>query len=494
MLDLAVRDAVVYDGFSGEPVEADIGVTGGVICEIGTVGPARRELVAAGAAAAPGFIDAHSHDDMELHRHPDNRAKLRQGVTTVVCGNCGFSAFPHSPAADLWATSCSDFLSVCGPWNDCRGYRHALAEHGTGTNVAAFVGHNSILRSLRGPGPAPLSRLQRVAVLDEVRRAMDAGALGVSTGLIYEPGRHAGAEDLTALVAAVADYGGLHSTHLRDEASGLAGSVAEVLGIARETGAGVQISHLKAIGPSNWGTVGESLRLIEAAHADGVDVAFDVYPYTAGSGPLRAYFDPDDMDAARAALVQVIRCEDYPDYTGRRLVEVAEAEGLDLEELLRRIVTAPYAARTLCVIFEIDETDMVQVLTHPLAMIGSDGIPQDGGVPHPRLLGAFPRVLGHYSRDAGLLRLAEAIAKMTSVPAQRFGLRDRGVIAVGAAADIVVFDPGRIGDTGDYARRSDPAGVRYVVVNGSVAVTPEGCTGERSGRFLARARRESSTG
>ena len=490
MLDLAIRDAVIYDGLGGPPVEGDIGVADGTVCAVGAVGRARRELVAAGAAAAPGFIDSHSHDDMELHRRPDNAAKLRQGVTTVVCGCCGFSAFPHAPSVSRDALADAsdphDFLAVDGPWSDYPGYQRTLAGHGIGTNMAAFVGHNTICRHLHGTGPKPHTKRQIAAVAGQVSRAMDAGALGVSTGLIYDPGRYATTEALISVVAAAADHDGLHSIHLRDEAAGLAESVAEAVDISRETGAGLQISHLKAIGPRNWGTVGEALDLIDTARSDGLDVAFDVYPYMAGSGPIQAYFDPDDIDVERAALVQVIRCDDFPRYEGRRLTALAASEQLGLAELTRRIVTAPRAGRTLCVIFEIDEADMVSVLSHPLSMIGSDGIPQDAGVPHPRLHGAFPRVLGHYSRDRGLLSAAAAVRKMTSVPAERFGLRDRGVLAVGAAADIVVFDWDRISDDGDYSRRSHPAGVEWVLVNGTVAVTPTGCTGARAGRVLTR--------
>ena len=479
MHDLVIRGALIEDGSGGPAFEGDIAVEGGFIAALGTVGRSRAEIEADGLVAAPGFIDAHAHDDMELHRNPDNGAKLRQGVTTVVCGSCGFSAFPHAPGQRS-----PDLLEVDGAWQTYSEYLQTLTGHGIATNVASFVGHNTVQRLLPGidseePGVRALAD-----ICDEIRRAMDDGALGVSTGLIYCPGRGVSTAALTRIVAAVADYGGIHSTHIRDEADGLLDAIAEVTSVSQETGVGLQISHLKVIGEHNWGSLGGALDQIGEARARGVDVAFDVYPYNAGSGPLATYFPPDDIDETRARLVQIIRCRDYPHFEGRRLPDIAREEGATVRALTRKLVTAPQAGETLCIIFEICEDDMLNALSHPLAMIGSDGIPQQEGVPHPRLQGTFPRVLGHYCRDMSVLPRSTAIQKMTSVPAARYRLAGRGMLRPGYAADVVVFDPTTIADRGTYTSRAYPAGIRHVLVNGQHAISEAVPSGVRAGQVL----------
>lgn len=479
MHDLAIRGTLIEDGEGGPAFEGDIAIDGAFIAALGAVGRARAEINAHGLVAAPGFIDAHAHDDMELHRNPDNDSKLRQGVTTVVCGSCGFSAFPHAPGRRS-----PDFLAIEGDWQTYREYRETLTSHGIGTNVAAFVGHNTVQGLLFGldstePGTRALAR-----ICGEIRRAMDDGALGVSTGLIYRPGRHVSVTALRQIVAAVADYRGIHSTHMRDEADGLRDAIDEVTAVSADTGVALQISHLKVIGEHNWGSLDGALDQIGKAQAEGIDIGFDVYPYTAGSGPLATYFEPDDIDETRARLVQIIRCRDYPHLEGRRLVDIAEEQGTTLRDLIRNLVTAPAASETLCIIFEIHEDDMLKALSHPLSMIGSDGIPQEGGVPHPRLQGAFPRLLGYYCRDRSALPRSAAICKMTSVPAARYGLSGRGLLRPGYAADVVVFDPTTIDDQGTYTSRAYPTGIRHVLVNGRLAISDGFPTGARAGQVL----------
>ena len=206
----------------------------------------------------------------------------------------------------------------------------------------------------------------------------------------------------------------------------------------------------------------------------------------AGAGPIEQYFDPDNIDRQRAELVQITRCKDFPSYEGRNLLDISSESGRPVDDITRSIITAPRAAESLCIIFEIDESDMRTVLSHPLAMIGSDGIPQDGGVPHPRLLGTFPRVIGHYSRDEGLFDLTTAVTKMTGCPADRYGLSERGRIQLGTYADIVVFDHSTIADNGSYQQRRQPEGIKWVLVNGRPAVTPSGLTHSNSGTVLTR--------
>lgn len=485
--DLTIRGALIEDGSGKESFYGDVAVDGEYIADVGvagSVGAARSEIDAEGLVVAPGFVDAHTHDDMELHCNPDNTSKIRQGVTTVICGSCGFSAFPHAPEMVS-----PDFLSTDGPWRTFEEYQEELTSHGIGTNSASFVGHNTVQRLLLGANSTEPSAQDLTRVCDAIRKAMDDGALGVSTGLIYRPGRYISTTALTQIVASVADYGGIHSTHMRDEGDGLLDAITEVVCVSQATGASLQISHLKVIGEHNWGGIGAALEQIDKNRTDGIDIGFDVYPYTAGSGPLATYFSTDDIDINRARLVQIIRCWDYPHFNGRRLADIEREDGLSLHEVIRRLVTAPNADKTLCVIFEIHEDDMLEVLLHPASMVGSDGIPMQAGVPHPRLQGTFPRVLGLYVRDKKVLSQSAAIKKMTSIPATRYGLSGRGLLRPGYSADIVVFDPTTIADRGTFSSRADPVGVCHVFVNGQPALLNGALTGVRAGRVLRREKR-----
>lgn len=481
MIDIAIRNGLIVDGTERPPRLGDVGIAGSRIVEVGEVGDARRDIDVDGLVVAPGFVDAHTHDDMQLRRDPFNREKLLQGVTTVICGNCGFSAFPHRPG-----NTSPDLLSTDGPWDSFDSYAEALRSQGIGPNMATFVGHNTVGRHVDPQVDRRPDRRRRTQIVDRVRRAVDQGALGVSTGLIYEPGRSSVLEDLIEVATAAAETGGLYCTHIRDEGAGLIASVDEAMTIAQESGAGLQISHLKTVGRANWGLVNGALERIDEAHGRGVDVGFDVYPYTAGSGPFEQYFDPDHVDVARLEFVQIVHCPDYPRFEGHRVPAIAAAEGCDPEEVTRRIIAGPRATETVCVIFEIDENEMRTVLAHPRAMIGSDGIPQDGGVPHPRLIGAFPRVLGQYGRDEGLFDLSSAVRKMSSIPADRFRLAGRGRVQPECSADITVFDYSTIADRATYEERNPPAGIEWVFVNGEIAVTPTGLGDTLAGHVLTR--------
>lgn len=481
MIDLAIHNGLVVDGTGTEPFPADVGIDGGRLVAIGEVGAARRDLDATGLVVAPGFVDAHTHDDMQLRRDPYNREKVLQGVTSVICGNCGFSAFPHRPGH-----ASPDLLSTDGPWDSFGTYADALRQQGIGPNMATFVGHNTVGRHVDAQVDRRPGRLERSRIVDAVRRSVDEGALGVSTGLIYEPGRSSVTDDLVEVATAAAQSGGLYCSHIRNEAAHLLDSIDEAFAIAAAAGTGVQISHLKCAGRDNWGVIGDALSKIDAAHAAGVDVGFDVYPYTAGSGPFEQYFDPDALDLARLEIVQIVHCPDFPHFQGRRVPAIAAAAGCTTADIARQIIAAPRATETICVMFEIDDDEMRTVLAHPRAMIGSDGIPQDGGVPHPRLLGAFPRVLGQYGRDEGLFDLTAAVRKMSSVPAQRFGLTDRGRLEVGFWADITVFDHASVNDRATYEQRRSPDGIEWVFVNGEIVVSPDGLGTALPGRVLTR--------
>jgi len=325
----------------------------------------------------------------------------------------------------------------------------------------------------------------RPAMRDHVSRAMEQGACGLSTGLIYTPGKWAGTDEIIALAAAAAQGGGLYATHLRNEGDRLLESVDEAVRIGLESGCRVHISHHKAAGEENWGKVADSLASIDRANAAGADVTLDFYPYTASSGPMVEYVSPETITEEWAAHNLFSSCPPYPSYQGRNVGEVAAAEGLSLDELLRRVFATPAGRQTISIGFGMSEDDLISNIKHPLMMIGSDGIPDLSGLPHPRLFGTFPRVFAQYAREREMISVSEAVRRMTSLPAGRFGLAGRGRLTPGAKADLVVFDPDTIADTATYEHpKREPAGVHSVIVNGTLVYDSGRHTGARPGRLL----------
>ena len=330
--------------------------------------------------------------------------------------------------------------------------------------------------------------------LDRMRRhvalAMEQGACGFSTGLIYRPGRWARTDEVIELTREAAAAGGLYATHMRNEGDHLLAAVDEAIHIGRTAGLPVQISHHKSAGRRNWGRIGESLAKVDAANAAGADVTLDVYPYTAGSGPMAQYFDVDNVDPELAEVIRFASCPAIPEYEGRMAVDIAVDENTSAAAIIEKVLRSPEGDRTVCIQFIIDEVDVEENLRHPLMMVGSDGIPDLKGRPHPRLFGTFPKVLSHYVRDRHILSLPEAVRRMTSLSCDRFGLVDRGRIAEGQFADLVLFDPATVADTATYDDpKREAVGIEAVVVNGAIAFGPKpdgsvGHTGVGAGRFL----------
>jgi N-acyl-D-amino-acid deacylase len=487
--DLAIRDVRILDGTGAPAVEGSVVVEGGHISSVdvvrggvgGGVGAARVEIDGRGLVLAPGFVDTHTHDDAAFLQHPGLEFKVAQGCTSLVIGNCGLSAAPASTGSPLGFL----FSGLAASWDDLDGYRRAAEAVGPACNAMALVGHNTLRwaamrREARAPSAMELGRMR-----DEVTRAMEQGACGLSSGLVYIPGRYSQTDEIVALAAAVAPFGGIYATHVRNEGDHLLDAIEEAISIGREAGVPVHISHHKAAGPRNWGKVGASLALVDEADRGGTPVSLDVYPYTAGSGPMIEYFDLERIDLGLAAVVRLASCPAFPAYEGRRLTDIAEEEGVGLKDLVRRILTAPDGAKTVCIHFIIDEADIETNLRHPRMMIGSDGIPDLAGRPHPRLYGTMPRVLGEYVRNRGVLALEEAVRRMTSLACQRFGLADRGEIRAGWRADLVLFDPDLIADRATYDEPAqEPVGVELVVVNGQVAYDRGRHTGVGAGRVL----------
>jgi N-acyl-D-aspartate/D-glutamate deacylase len=477
---------MLFDGSGAPPRRADVAVRGARIETVGEVpGRGGREIDASGLALAPGFIDVHTHDDFAALIHPDMAFKARGGVTTCVVGNCGFGAAPWREAS-LIARAFHPKAEL-PEWQGYAGYLARLDAEPPSLNVAVLVGHGTLRlaamgNEVRAPTTTELARMEGM-----LREGFEAGALGLSTGLIYEPGRHADTDEIVTLAAVAAEYGGLYTTHMRNEAEGLVESVEEAIEIGERAGVRVQISHHKASGRANWGAVRDSLARIEAARARGARVNADQYPYTAASTVLGAIIGlagrgEGDVEPADVVLASTA---DHPQWEGRSLAELAAEWGVSGREVGQRVLAAEPGATVI--LHSMCEEDVRTVMRHPTTMIGSDGLPTLDGRPHPRLYGSFARVLGRYAREAGLFPLEEAVHRMTGLPARVFGLVDRGLVREGACADLVVFDPERVIDRGTFEDPNQyPEGIPHVIVNGVQVVRDAVHTGARPGLTLRR--------
>jgi N-acyl-D-amino-acid deacylase len=483
--DLLIRDGLVLDGTGAPGRWADVAVRGERVVAVGDLAAWRGHevMAASGLAVAPGFIDVHTHDDRAVLDDPALAPKVSQGVTSVIVGLCGLSLAPRptlalepwpSPFSLLGAGTAYSFPSMAA-------YMVRLRAAPPSVNVGVLVGH----ANLRA---CTMADLARPATADEVARmrplaeeAFAAGALGLSSGLAYDAGRHATTDEVTALAAVAGTHGGLYVTHLRDEGDRVVEAVAEALAIGREAGCGVVISHHKCLFRPNWGRTVETLAAIDAARAH-QSVALDVYPYTASSTVL----SPDK--AARADRVIVAWSDTLPEAAGRDLDALADEWSCGREAAAERLM--PGGA----VYFNMDEADLRRVMRHPCCAIGSDGVPSHPH-PHPRLWGTFPRVLGRYVREERVLGLEEAVHKMTGLPATQFGLADRGTIRPGAFADLAIFDPATIADVATFEAPLRPAtGIRRVLVNGATVFAEGRAIHRPAGHVLARAGRDQAKG
>ena len=503
-LSVILAGGSVYSGADSQPVITDIGITGNTISVIGDLSghDADLRVDVTGLAVAPGFIDIHSHavrdePDEGIFRWPDAENLIRQGVTTVVGGPDGGSPLPVS-----------DTLA-------------AIEASPASVNFATLVGHGSVRSLIIGEDDRPPTEEELQRMRAEVATAMQAGAFGLSSGLIYPPGRFATTEEVIELAKVAAEYGGVYISHMRQEGLDLLKSVAETIRIGEEGGLPTQLTHHKVVGAPMWGKSVDTLAMVDAAIERGVDVSIDQYPYTASSTNLTILFPGWSLDGGREALLErladpeqrhkaqqqiVYRIE--TDRGGNDPANVALANcphdtslnGLNLSQVLRqqeRDVTMENAADLLMELVEagncsavfhaINEEDVRRIMQHPVTMVSSDGgieAPTER-VPHPRNYGTFARVLGHYVRGQGVLPLHTAIHKMSRLPAERIGLGDRGRIEVGAIADILVFDPDTVIDNATF---EDPhqyaSGAHHVFVSGEAVLLDETMTGARPGQVL----------
>lgn len=499
--DLLIRNAHVVDGAGAPWFAGDVAVRSGRIVAVGKslAGTARDILDARRLTLAPGFIDIHSHGVRGIFENPAAENLIRQGVTTIIEGPDGSSPFPLPPFfAKLGAT------------------RFAV-------NFGLLVGHGTIRQQVlktenRQATPEELDRMK--ALVDQ---AMRDGAFGLSTGLFYVPGNFAGAEEVIELAKVAARYGGVHISHMRDEAAGVLASVQETIRIGEEAGLPTQVTHHKIIGKKNWGRSADTLKLIHAARARGVDVTIDAYPYTASSTGTGALFPqwslsggpkalaerltaPDQRARIKAEIVRRIiedrgagdpknvvlaSCSFDPSLAGKSLADVTRARGFapTPENAADAAIDIQLKGGCSAIYHAISEEDVERILSDPLTMVASDGgIPVFGrDAPHPRNYGTFARVLGRYVRERNLMPLEEAVRKMTSLPAQRIGLLDRGLIRPGMAADLVLFDPALVADKAEFLKPHQYAeGVRSVWVNGVPALLDGKMTGKLPGQVLRR--------
>ncbi|ARV19930.1 D-aminoacylase [Curvibacter sp. AEP1-3] len=421
---------------------------------------------------APGFIDVHTHDDAAVLDDPNMLPKLSQGITTVIVGNCGISLAPivtQTPNAPLSLLGRLQFRH--GSMSD---YALAVNTAKPAVNVAALMGHTALRMRHMSDLRQPATEAERVAMSVDMQEAMDAGALGLSSGIFYNEAYAADVDELVAVASVAARNGGVYATHIRDELAGILPALQEAAQTAKHAGLPLVISHHKCAGPANWGRTRETLPLIEQLAME-QEIGIDVYPYTAGSTVLREDLVDGIID------ILITGSQPYPGMGGRYLADIAREWGVSQQEAAVRL--KPGGA---CY-FQMREDDVERVITHPLSMIGSDGLPHDER-PHPRLWGAFPRVLASYWREKGLLQLEEAIHKMTGLSARRFRLGERGVLDAGRIADVVVFDPGHVRDLATFEHpKQFSEGIEQVWVNGVLSYTSSGRgTGVRAGRFVRR--------
>lgn len=530
--ELVIKGGRVLDGTGSLWFNRDIGIANGKIKRLGYI-PAEGSKVidAKGLMVAPGFIDLHNHADHSILAFPDASNYLMQGVTTSVAGNCGLSMAPLNPAYfELLKTYLSPFLKkdfdYGWDWQSTDEFYQKVEARGTAMNLAPLVGQGTIrlaVMGFRSGRPTTEEMLQMKKLLSQ---ALDDGAFGMSSGLIYPPGSYSSTEELIELASVLSNYGAIYTTHIRNEGDSLIESIDEAIQIASENNIPLEISHHKVAGMTNYGKVHGALKIMAQARQNGIEVNCDVYPYIAGSttitsalpnwvleggisrmlerlsdGETRKNLE-SEISEDRMTNTNRIKSADWKGIFIADCQQRPEYEGKSLERIFREKgnFSSPYQAffdwlleteaNATIVLFSMCEDDMRTVLANPLSSVISDGwvtSPDAGGKPHPRAYGTFPRVLGKYVREEKLLTLEQAVMKMTSLPAEKIGLKDRGIIREGFCADLAIFDSDTITDKATFAEPHQYAeGIKYVLVNGQLVVDNGNPTGVRPGRILRR--------
>ena len=535
MYDLIIRKVRVMDGSGAPSYVADVAVKGDSIVLIGDLCDATaKEIVAGeGLALAPGFIDLHTHSDSPFLIEGEAHSHIRQGVTTAGLGNCGGSAAPRNAAMiedSLRLMKLNYPEGEPTTFSTVAEYFAEVEKRGISQNAVYWAGQGTIRQYVMGFDDSAPSTEQLEQMKELTRQAMEDGAIGISTGLIYTPSIYANEEEITELAKETAKYGGVYATHIRGENDTVIEAIQEAINIGKNAGVPVQISHLKAMGRHMWGKSVDILAMLEKANAEGVSVTFDQYPYTAAACGLDTVLPPWASVGGKLKMIErlqdpIERAKMHADivnpdgldgwfsiwkgvdwdnimivgysvdrsFEGKMISEIAEILKMDPWDTCCELLIRKGGDRVSIVYFSIGEEDMERIMQHPLHMVGSDssgvGItgPLARGKAHPRGFGSFVKVLGHFSRDRGLFTQEEAVRKMSSAPALRVGLKDRGFIQPGKKADLVLFDPKTVDAQGDYVNPSQyPIGICKVWVNGVLTVDGPEHTGAKAGQMLRR--------
>jgi N-acyl-D-amino-acid deacylase len=523
-LDLLIAGGMVYDGTGGPPLRADVGISEGAIRVVGRIPRSRAKSVieAKGLAVSPGFIDVHDHTDIDLLVNPKAESAVRQGVTTLVSGQCGGSPFPLTleEAEDLRRRLAQEYGLDAG-WNDIRGFLARLEQSGAALNYATFVGHGSVRAVAMGYDARPASAAELERMKELVADSMAGGALGLSSGLEYTPGSFAPTEELVELCRVAVRTGGVYATHMRNEDVTVLEAVDEALRIAKEAAIRLQVSHLKICHAAYWPKIDALMAKLDAARQAGIDLRCDRYPYIAGATTLALLFplwsregttkdfiarleDPGLDARLRAALAEkekMIGSWDKVLITSVGSDKNIKVEGMNIIEASSRAQKPPYEFMRDLLVEESGRVEMVdfyghedilkRILTQPYVGIGGDSGaiapygPLSKGKPHPRFYGTFPRILGKYVREEKIVPLEEMIRKMTAMPAAHMGFVRRGQLKVGWAADVCVFDPDKVIDKATFKEPAVyPEGIVKVIVNGQIVVDEGTHTGRLAGKIL----------
>ena len=508
--DIVIKEGIIYDGLGNEPIETDIGITGDRIKKIGKISISKGKSVidAKDLSVCPGFIDAHDHTDIGLIVNPKAESAIRQGITTLVSGNCGSSPFPV--AEEIFEETKEALKSVYQidlTWMDIKGFFSKLEEKGMALNYSTLVGQGTIRGAAMGFNDRPPKPEELEKMKEMVAENIENGAIGLSSGLEYAPSSFAQSDEIIELCHVAAQYGGVYATHLRNEGDRLIESIQETIDVAQKTGVSLQISHFKIAYPRNWHKIEDALSKVDEAKKQGVDIFCDRYPYIAGSTGLSLYFplwarqgtteefiarlkdstlesklrahtleQEEKLGSWDKVVISAVATEKNRIFEGKSVLQGAKETDKDPFEFMRDLLIEENNMVGM-VTFMMKEENLKKVLAHPLIGIGCDGsaLAPYGilgrGKPHPRSYGTFPRVLGKYIREENILPLPVMMKKMTSIPAQKFGFTDRGSIERGRFADLVIFDEKRVIDKATWVEPHQYSeGIEYVLVNGEVVI------------------------
>ena len=535
MFNIIIKRVRVIDGTGNPWFEADVGVKNGKIAVIGKT-DAEAELLIDGTGlyVSPGFIDSHAHDDGCPFFDPAVINKLSQGVTTDISGNCGISLAPVSALHWQVNTLVSSFLNppdCMQSFTTYESFLNTIEKKPLGINMGYLVGHGALRIAVMGLDSRQPSRQEMNRMKDYLIEALDSGALGLSAGLLYPPGSFAGRDEFIELGKVLKKYDAIFTVHIRDEAKNVVESVEEVIDIARQSGAFLNISHHKVIGKTNWGKVKDTLRMIDNANKSGIGVGFDQYPYTANSTTLSSILppsclvgdihkiisnlrNPDFRESIRNAIfahaekwdnyvltvgfdgMLVIKADATPDAVGQTIEQYANSIGKDpFDAALDLLIDNDM--NVFSIYFSMSEADVEEVMKCPYGMVGTDGIyVRNREKTHPRVNASYPRILGRYVREKKILRLEEAVRKMTSLPAHRFRLKGKGLIKEGYDADLVIFDAEKILDEADYVKDcyAGNTGIKCVIVNGRLSLIDNKYVGAAAGKVIRRGSLEQDGG